>query len=94
MLVASHASDEGRAVMPAVIHVDGTVRAQTVPRGSGPYADLLLAVQRQSGTGVILNTSFNLDSEPIVCTPSDAIRTFYTSELDALAIEGILIERR
>lgn len=93
MLVASRASSEGSTQMPAAVHVDGTVRAQTVS-GPGRFAELLRAVKARTDRGVVLNTSFNLDFEPIVCTPQDAVRTFFSSSLDALAIEGLLLIKR
>ena len=80
--------------IPAVRHVDGTARVQTVRRDQNPrYYDLLRAFQRRTGVPVLVNTSFNTRGEPIVCTPRDAIESFWTSPLDALAIGSFLVEK-
>src|SRR4051812_26210622 len=80
--------------IPAVRHVDGTARIQTVDRAQHPlYHDLLRAFQRRTGVPVLVNTSFNTRSEPMVCSPRDAIECFWTSPIDALAIGSFLIEK-
>jgi carbamoyltransferase len=79
--------------MPAITHVDGSARAQTV-REDSPFGRLLAAFFELTGCPVLLNTSFNVAGEPIVCTPEDAIRCFVRSDLDALALQGWLIARR
>ena len=80
--------------IPAVRHVDGTARVQTVNRNQHPmmYA-LLCEFERRTGVPVLVNTSFNTRGEPIVCTPRDAVESFWTSPLDALAIGSFLIEK-
>lgn len=81
--------------IPAVRHVDGTARIQTINRSQhGLYYDLLKAFERRTGVPVLVNTSFNTRSEPIVCSPRDAIECFWTSPLDALAIGPFLLEKR
>ncbi|GAA4323657.1 carbamoyltransferase C-terminal domain-containing protein [Pigmentiphaga soli] len=83
------------ARIPAVRHTDGTARVQTVRRDQHPaYYDLLAAFERRTGVPVLVNTSFNTRGEPIVCTPRDAIESFWTSPLDALAIGSFLLEKR
>ncbi len=78
--------------IPAVIHVDGTARIQTVnPSQNSLYYNLLQRVKQLTGHGVLLNTSFNLSHEPIVCSPRHAIATFYSSGLDALVIGNFLV---
>lgn len=78
--------------IPAVRHVDGTARIQTVRRDQNArYYDLLRAFQRRTGVPVLINTSFNTRGEPIVCTPRDAVESFWTSPLDALAIGSFLV---
>jgi carbamoyltransferase len=57
------------------------------------YFDLLEAVQSRTGIGAVLNTSFNLEDEPIVCTPGDALRTFALSDLDALVLGNLVVEK-
>ena len=80
--------------IPAIRHVDGTARVQTVRRDQNPrYYDLLRAFQRRTGIPVLVNTSFNTRGEPIVCTPRDAVESFWTSPLDALAIGSFLLEK-
>jgi carbamoyltransferase len=80
--------------IPAVRHVDGTARVQTVNRRDhAVYYDLIDAFQRRTGVPVLVNTSFNTRGEPVVCTPRDAIECFWTSPLDALAIGPYLLEK-
>ncbi len=80
--------------IPAVRHVDGTARIQTVNREQHPlYYDLLKAFQARTGVPVLVNTSFNTRGEPIVCTPRDAVECFWTSPLDALVIGSFLLEK-
>lgn len=81
--------------IPAVRHVDGTARVQTVNRSQHPlYYDLLAAFERRTGVPVLVNTSFNTRGEPIVCTPRDAVESFWTSPLDALVIGSFLLDKR
>jgi carbamoyltransferase len=80
--------------IPAVRHVDGTARIQTINRSqNAPYYDLLKAFQQRTGVPVLVNTSFNTRGEPIVCTPRDAVESFWTSPLDALVIGPFLLEK-
>ncbi len=80
--------------IPAVRHVDGTARIQTINRQQHPlYYDLLRAFQRRTGVPVLVNTSFNTRGEPIVCTPRDAVECFWTSPLDALVIGPFLLTK-
>jgi carbamoyltransferase len=86
--------DEKKEEVPAVVHTDGTGRLQTVSRDVNPrYYDLIACFEQLTGVPVILNTSFNLNGEPVVCTPTDAIRTFYSCGLDALILEDYLITK-
>jgi carbamoyltransferase len=78
----------------AVTHVDGTSRVQTVSAEQNPYLyGILDAFERQTGVPVLINTSFNLRGEPIVSSPSDALKTFYASGIDCLAMEGVLVDK-
>lgn len=80
--------------IPAVCHVDGTARVQTVRREQNPaYYDVLSAFERRTGVPILVNTSFNTRGEPIVCTPRDAVECFWTSPLDALVIGPFLLEK-
>jgi carbamoyltransferase len=80
--------------IPAVRHVDGTARVQTINRSqNAPYYDLLQAFAKRTGVPVLVNTSFNTRGEPIVCTPRDAVESFCTTPLDVLAIGSFLLEK-
>lgn len=82
------------SMIPAVRHTDGTARVQTVRRDQHAlYYDLLAAFERRTGVPVLVNTSFNTRGEPVVCTPRDAIESFWTSPLDALSIGSFLLEK-
>ena len=77
--------EEVRPSVPAVVHVDGTGRLQTVDADGAPvFHRLISAFEAITGVPLVLNTSFNLNGEPIVCSPDDAIRSFYTCGLDVL----------
>jgi carbamoyltransferase len=81
--------------IPAVRHIDGTARIQTINRAQNPiYYDLLQAFHARTGVPVLVNTSFNTRGEPIVCTPRDAVECFWTSPLDALLIGPFLLEKK
>ena len=78
----------------AVAHVDGTSRVQTVSAEQNPYLYRILdAFERRTGVPVLINTSFNLRGEPIVSSPSDALKTFFASGIDCLALEDCLIDK-
>ena len=80
--------------LPAVTHADGSARVQTVDPGTHPeFHALLSAFAERTGCPVLLNTSFNLRDEPIVCSPADAYDCFMRSGLDALVLESWLVER-
>lgn len=80
--------------LPAITHVDGSARVQTVSRSASPrFWRLLRAFERRTGCPVLLNTSFNLRGEPIVCTPKDAVLCFANSGLDTLVMENYVIPR-
>lgn len=80
--------------IPAVRHVDGTARIQTINRAqNAPYYDLLRAFAQRSGVPVLINTSFNTRGEPVVCSPRDAVESFCSTPLDALAIGPFIVEK-
>ena len=86
--------EEKRSAFPAVVHVDGTARPQTVSRQVNPrYWQLIKEFEKLTGVSMLLNTSFNVQ-EPIVCRPEDAIRTFKGANFDALVLENHLVLRR
>jgi carbamoyltransferase len=80
---------------PAITHVDGSVRLQTVDSNTHPrYHRLLVEFGKLSGVEVLLNTSFNVMGEPVVESPEQAIRCFYSGGLDALVIGNFIIQKR
>jgi carbamoyltransferase len=83
-----------RSELPAITHVDYSARIQTVHRETNPgYYDLIDAFNKRTGCGVIVNTSFNVRGEPIVCTPEDAYRCFMRTEMDYLVVENFLLAK-
>jgi carbamoyltransferase len=94
MCSVAPATPLARAELPAVVHVDGTARLQTVtPEGSPDLAALLEAFRAETGLGVLLNTSLNLKDEPITASAAEAYSVFARSELDFLVAEDCLVER-
>ncbi len=83
-----------RSDIPAVTHVDYSARIQTVHKDTNPrYHALISAFKRRTGCPVLINTSFNVRGEPIVCTPEDAFRCFMGTELDALAVGNYYLRK-
>jgi carbamoyltransferase len=84
-----------RSELPAITHVDYSARVQTVHAETNPrYHELLKAFERLTGCGVLVNTSFNLRGEPIVCSPTDAYRCFMRTEMDYLVVENFLLDKK
>ncbi len=84
-----------RSTLPAVTHVDGSARIQTVDRSVNPrYHALIRAFEQQTGCPVLINTSFNVRGEPIVCTPEDAWRCFLRTDMDVLVMDRYVIEKK
>ncbi len=95
MLFVHEVRPEKADRIPAVRHVDGTARVQTINRSQNArYYDLLRAFHERTGVPVLVNTSFNTRGEPIVCTPRDAVESFWTSPLDALAVGSFLVQKQ
>ena len=85
---------EHRGKLPAVTHVDGSARLQTVTRDENPlYHRLLEGVGARTGIPCVLNTSFNIRGEPIVNSPLDALKCYFTTGLDALVIDRYVLEK-
>jgi carbamoyltransferase len=83
-----------RARLPAITHVDGNARLQTVDSSTNPrFHGLLKAFEQLSGMPVLLNTSFNVVGEPIVESPRDAIRCFFATGLDYLVLGNCLLKK-
>jgi carbamoyltransferase len=94
MLFVYNVNSDKADKIPAVRHVDGTARIQTVNRDQHQlYYDLLHEFNKLTGVPVLINTSFNTRGEPIVCSPKDAIACFWTSPFDALVINSFLLEK-
>ncbi len=94
MVTVLHVAEDKRGAIPAVVHVDGTARPQTVSRRTNPrYWNLIDEFARLTGVPMVLNTSFNIQ-EPIVCSPQNAINTFQGANFDGLVLENHLVLRR
>jgi carbamoyltransferase len=94
MILTAQVRPEKRGVIPSVTHVDGSARPQTVERDVNPlYYRLIDEFGSATAVPVIMNTSFNLRGEAIVHTPTDALRTFFSSGMDLLVIGSFLIEK-
>lgn len=94
MLLIAPVRKEKRRVIPAVTHVDGTARLQTVTRSENDrFYDLIARFKQITGVPVLLNTSFNVRGMPIVETPKDAARCFKRSDMDYLVMENIVVEK-
>jgi carbamoyltransferase len=93
MTITTDCTDTMIRECPAAVHVDGTARPQLVRREVNPvYYDILAEYKKLSGYATLINTSFNMHEEPIVCSPEDAIRAFRLGHLDYLAIGKCLVE--
>ncbi len=85
---------EGKRVVPAITHVDHSARVQTVSRDTTPlYYDLIAAFEEQTGCPMVINTSFNVRGEPIVCTPEDAFQCFIRTHMDTLVIGPFVLRK-
>jgi carbamoyltransferase len=94
MLYVVPVKPEAHATLPAITHVDGTGRLQTVFKEQSPrYYKMIEKFGQATGVPVVMNTSFNLKGEPIVNTPANAHNTFIKSEMDALVLENFIIEK-
>ena len=95
MLLIPDVHPDKRDVLPAVTHVDGTARLQTVTKTTNPrYHKLLNAFKKAAGVPVLLNTSFNVRGEPIVMSPADAYSCFMRTGIDALVVGNFLLTEK
>jgi len=93
MTITFDCTEEMKRDCPAAVHVDGTARPQLIKREVNPgYYDILKEYEKLSGIGSLINTSFNMHEEPIVCSPEDAIRAFLMGKIDWLAIGPYLVK--
>ncbi len=87
--------NQARSDIPAITHVDYSARVQTVSSATNPdYYRIIRAFEQQTGCGVIINTSFNVRGEPIVCTPEDAYRCFMRTEMDWLVLGRFILDKK
>ncbi|MGB2961003.1 MAG: carbamoyltransferase [Candidatus Omnitrophota bacterium] len=94
MLFTSQVAEEKSREIPSVTHVDRSARVQTVKREDNPlYYDMIRSLCEYNGSPVVLNTSFNVKGEPIVCTPDDAYKCFMKTDLDHLVMGSFLIDK-
>ena len=94
MILAYPVREAERARVPGVVHVDGTARPQTVRYQVNPrFHALLKAFGRLTGHPILINTSFNVQGEPIVCTPADALRCFGGTGLDVLVLNDFVLRK-
>lgn len=94
MLLAAKVREDKKAIIPAVTHIDGTARVQTVNKMVNPkFWNLIKAFEDISGIPLIINTSFNLRGEPIACSPADALDDFLQSKMDILVLGNFVLEK-
>jgi carbamoyltransferase len=94
MLMVYPFKPSGIKKVPATVHVDKTGRLQVIDRQDNPfYYDLIKSYFRKTGTPIIINTSFNVRGEPIVCTPADAVNCFMATDIDYLVIGPYLVSK-
>jgi carbamoyltransferase len=94
MLQAASVKQEYRDKLPAITHVDGTARVQSITRDEEPFIHSVLSeLKKRIGYSVVLNTSFNIAGEPIVESPTDAIKTFLKTDIDVLIIDNYIVEK-
>jgi carbamoyltransferase len=95
MSFGARVTDRAWAEVPGVVHHDGTARLQTVRAADAPLvAPILDAAEAELGIPMVLNTSFNIGAEPIVCSPVDALRAFFASELDVLFLDRFEVAKQ
>jgi carbamoyltransferase len=93
MTITTDCSEKFKRECPAAVHVDGTARPQIVSRKTNSsFCRVLEEYRKITGIGTLVNTSFNMHEEPIVCTPGDAVRSFVLGHLDYLAMGPFIVE--
>ena len=92
MTITFDCTERMKKTCPGVVHIDGTARPQLVVRDQNPsYYKIIDEFRKLTGLATIINTSFNMHEEPIVCSPQDAVRAFSLGQLDYLAIGDFLV---
>lgn len=94
MLFTAQVREEYKKALPAITHVDGSARIQTVNKDTNPlYWQLINEFEKKSGIPILLNTSFNVKGQPMVCSPEDAVKTLLSTDIDALFMGNFYIEK-
>jgi len=91
MTMAYMVREDKKAVVRGVINVDGSCRPQIIGKDESLYRDLIKEVKKLTGHGIVLNTSFNIHGEPLVCSPEDAVSTFLQTKSKYMAINNYLV---
>jgi carbamoyltransferase len=95
MTITFDVAEEWKSRIPEVVHEDGTSRVQVVSEDTNPiYYALLKEMEKTNGNGVVLNTSMNRRGEPVVCSPTDALNMFFSSDLKYLFLEDLLVTKK
>ena len=95
MLIVIPFKDKGKKDVPATVHVDGSGRLQTIARRDNPlYYDLIKTYMKKTGIPIIINTSFNVRGEPIVCSPEEAVNCFLSTGIDVLVIDNFVVTKK
>ena len=95
MIMTVSVRDQCRQALPAITHINGSARVQTVSaRDNKDFHGLLYAVGKTTGREMVLNTSFNIKGQPIINTPQEALETFLRTGIDVLFVENVLVRRR
>ncbi|MDD2715281.1 MAG: carbamoyltransferase N-terminal domain-containing protein [Candidatus Wallbacteria bacterium] len=93
MLQTANVLTEKKTVIPSAVHINGSCRVQTVTCDDGLYYDLIRRFDEFTGVPMLINTSFNDNHEPIVCTPEDALKCFLSTQIDMLVLNNFVIEK-
>ncbi len=95
MLLVAPVHEEKRSLLPSITHVDGSARVQTVRQNQNPiFYDLIKEFEKLTGVSVLINTSFNVRGEPIVCSPEDAYRCFMRTHMDYLVLGSFFLDKK
>ena len=94
MIMAFPVKEKYKEIFPSCVHVDGTARPQTVSKEHNPrYWNLIREFKKITGYGIVINTSFNIQGEPLVCRPTDALRTFGGTGIDYLMMGDFIAKK-
>jgi len=94
MTIAFDVEPRWRELFPAVVYKDGTTRAHVVSKSTSPrFHELLRAVEKLTGYGIVLNTSLNRPGEAMICSPEDALEMFHGSDLEYLIMQDVLVTK-